>query len=396
MSELSDETDTAPVAAPEVAMTETFKERQPQQRRRSLLVLSFVICVLLPSLFGAVYFSFIASDRYVASAGFAVRSMDSGGSFDVVGVFTGLASSGSTTSDSYIVLEYLESRDLLDRLQQDFDFRGIYSNEQIDTLSRLDPALDIENVVGYWRDRIRTSFDPSSGIITFEVEAFSAADAERVAQLVLGYTQSLINHLSEKARKDSVRFAESEVERAEARLREALQELRKFREQNRSIDPAASAKVQIELIGELEKQLLEIEARISALSKTVDRSAPSMKVLRRQAEALKRQIREKRGGVSGSSSSDSALSSLLAAYEGLEVEKEFAQQAYASSLASLENARVQADRQQRYLAIYSRPALPEYPLYPRRLLSTFMLFIVVAAVWGILALITYSVRDHLS
>lgn len=399
MGKLSDNIDIAGLSSLGDAIAKqrkAFKEMQPQQRRRRWLALSFLICVLLPSLFGAIYFTLIASDRYVSGAGFAVRSMDSGGSIDMLGAFTGLASTGSTTSDSYIVLKYLESRDLLDQLQQDFDFRAAYSNKKIDILSRLDSTLDIEKVVEYWKDRIHTSFDSTSGIIAFEVEAFSATEAQRVAQFVLGYTQSLINRLSEKARQDSVRFATSEVKRAETRLRDALQELRQFREQNKSIDPAASAKVQIELIGELEKQLLEIEARMSALGKTVDRNAPSMKALRRQADALKRQIKEKKGGVGTGATSDNALSSLLAAYEGLEVEKEFSQQAYASSLASLENARVQADRQQRYLAVYSRPALPEYPLYPRRILDTFLLFIVLFGIWAILTLIVYSIRDHLA
>ena len=375
---------------------ERFQQMRPQQRRRRWLALSFLIFVVLPSLLGAIYFTLIASDRYVAGAGFAVRSMEAGGSIDMLGAFTGLASTGSTTSDSYIVLKYLDSRDLLDQLQQDFDFRTAYSHKQIDSLTRLDPTLDIEHVLEYWKDRIHTSFDSASGIITFEVEAFSAADAKRVADLVLGYTQSLVNRLSEKARRDSVRYAENEVQRSETRLRDALQKIRGFREQNNSINPAASAQVQIELIGELEKQLLEIEARMSALGKTVDRSAPSMKALRRQADALKRQIEEKKGGINPGATSDSALSSLLAAYESLEVEKNFAQQAYASALASLESARVQADRQQRYLAIYSRPSLPEYPLYPRRILDTFLLFIVLFGIWSILTLIVYSVRDHLS
>jgi capsular polysaccharide transport system permease protein len=76
--------------------------------------------------------------------------MDAGGGMDVLGAFTGLASTGSTTSDSYIVLKYLESRDLLDRLQKDFDLRGNYSAENIDYLSRMEPDLLIEEVIDYW------------------------------------------------------------------------------------------------------------------------------------------------------------------------------------------------------------------------------------------------------
>lgn len=64
-----------------------------------------------------------------------------------------------------------------------------------------------------------------------------------------------------------------------------------------------------------------------------------------------------------------ALTGQLATYETLEVERNFAQQAYTSALSSLEKARVEADRQERYLAVYSTPAVPQYPLYPRRILG---------------------------
>lgn len=372
---------------------------RPKTRRRRLLALSFALLVALPALLGTYYFALVASDRYVSGAGFSVRGMDAGGGMDVLGAFTGLASTGSTTSDSYIVLKYLESRDLLDRLQKDFDLRGIYGAENIDYLSRMEPDLLIEEVIDYWEGMITTSYDSTSGIITFEVEAFDPVSAERVAKLVLQYVQDLVNRLSVKARQDSVRFAESEVVRSETRLRDALQQLRLFREQEQSINPAASAQLQIELIGALETQLVDIRARMSALGESIDQDAPSMTALRRQAEALEVQIAEKMKGLSNSSLQTKAgatLSGQLAEYESLEVEKEFGQQAYASALSSLEQARMEADRQQRYLAVYSYPSLPEDSLYPRRVLSVVMLIIVLTSLWGIGTMIVYSVRDHLS
>jgi capsular polysaccharide transport system permease protein len=131
----------------------------------------------------------------------------------------------------------------------------------------------IEEVIDYWGGMITTSYDSTSGIITFEVEAFDPVSAERVTKLVLQYVQELVNRLSEKARQDSVRFAESEVVRSETRLRDALQELRVFREQEQSINPAASAQLQIELIGALETQLVDIRARMAALGESIDQDA---------------------------------------------------------------------------------------------------------------------------
>ncbi len=368
---------------------------RPQARRRRWLGASFLFFVLLPAILGSLYITMVASDRYVAEAGFAVRSMKAAGGMDLLGSFTGLAGSGSSTADSYIVMKYLKSRDLLEQLQRDFDFKAAYGKPEIDVLSRLDPALDIEKVLDYWERRISTSYDPTARIINIEVQAFTPEDAQRVTELVLGYVQELTNELSEKARRDAVAYAESEVKRAETRLLNARNKLRTFREDERAIDPSASAMAQLELLTGLERKLLEIQTRMAALSESLDNDAPSLKALRRQAVALEQQITDKSGGLSVTGA-DEDLSGLLSDYEELQLEKNFAEKAYSSALASMETARIEAGRQQRYLAIYKKPALPEYPLYPRRILYPALLVVVLSGLWGIGSLIVYAVRDHLS
>jgi capsular polysaccharide transport system permease protein len=368
---------------------------RPLKKRRRRLKLSFVLCVVLPSLLGALYIWFGASERYVSGAGFAVRSMKTGGGTDLLGSFTGLAGTGSTTSDAYIVLKYLESRDLIDRLRADVDFEAIYGGKEIDPLSRVRPNLDAEMLLDYWERRITTSFDPTSGIITFDVQAFDAENARQVAGLALNYCRELVNGLSERARADAVSYAEEEVQRAEKRRLDALRKLRDFRNRTEALDPAASASAQIGILAGLEAQWLEVTARADALSESVDADAPSLTALRRKAEALEKRIEEKGGGIH-MTGSDEELTGLLAEYEELQVENEFARKAYAMALASLETARIEAGRRQRYLAVFSEPALPEHPLYPRVVLHPILLVVLMSGLWGVGALMVYAVRDHLT
>lgn len=371
------------------------KKPRPQAKRRGWLKLSFLVCVVLPTVVGTLYISAIASDRYVSGAGFAVRSMKASGGMDVFGAFTGLAGGGSTASDSYIVLRYLSSRDLFERLEADFDFRGAYGAREVDLLSRLDADNEIEEILVYWERMVKASYDPTSGVVDFNVSAFAPDDALRVSQLMLGYVNELVNDLSERARADAVSYAEGEVARAEERLLGALRKIREFRARAEAIDPAASAAVQVELLAGLEKQLLELRVRMAALGESVEADAPSLAALRRRAEALEKQIAEKGGGLN-LADAEHNLPGLLAEYEELQVEKGFAEKAYASALASFETARVEAGRQQRYLAVYRSPALPEFPLYPRRVLYSFLVAVVSGVLWAIGTLITYAVRDHLS
>jgi len=368
----------------------------PQQRRRHWLRVSFVVFVALPVFLSALYYTIFAKDRYVSSAGFAVRGMDSGGGMDIVGSFTGMAGAGSTTSDSYMVLKYLHSRDLLEILMNAVDFEAIYNPTTVDLIARMGRGLTIEEKVEYWASRIDASFDLTSGIITFDVQAFTQDDAQRVGEVVLESAQALVNRLSERARQDSLRFAEDEVALAEQRLLASLQKIRTFRESEQSLNPAASAEIQVKLLGDLNKQLIEIRARMRALAESVDEDAPTMTALRRQAKALEEQIAENSQGVEMSNPEQTRdLTGLLASYENLEVEKQFAQEAYQSALASLEQARIEADRQQRYLAVYSVPSVPQEAIYPERILNIFLWLLITSTLWGIGVLIVYAVRDHL-
>lgn len=394
-----------PAAAPVTvaAGPDALPPPRPQKMRRRLLKLSFVLMVIGPVSAGTYYFGWIASDRYAAEAGFSVRAIEQSAGLDGLGALTGLAASGSTTSESYIVLEYLESRALVEALQTDLDLRTAFSDPSIDFLYRMEADVPAEEFVDYWRGMITTSFNTSSSIVNFEVEAFDPATARTIADRVLFHVRELVNALSAQAREDALRFASREVGLAEQRLRDALADIRDFRDAERSIDPAATAQLDIALLSSLEEKLLEIRARMAAIAGRVAADSPSMVSLRSQAEALEAQIAERteavadasgRGGTEGGQGG--GMSSLLATYETLEVEKRFAEQAYASALASLEQARIEAGRQQRYLAVFNAPETPDAAIYPERALNAILLTLGALGFWGVATLMVYSVRDHMT
>ncbi len=373
---------------------------RPQKRRRRALLLSFLLFVLTPIGLSTYYYLEVASDRYASSAGFAVRGIESSAGLDTIGALTGLASSGSTTSDSYIVLEYLESQDLIQALDRRVDLRTVFSQDEIDPLSRLRSEASQEEFLDYWTRMIKTSFDPTSGIINIEVQSFTPEHAREVAAATVELTQELANNLTASAREDALRFAEAELARQEERLREALASISNFREREQSVNPAATAELDIQLLSSLESRLVDLNARMAAISDSLDENAPSIVSLRRQAEALEGQIDRRRAAISGALTREgvdgAAVSNLLSAYEGLEVEKRFAEESYASALASLEQARRDADQQQRYLAVYSNPYTPQDAAYPRRPTNIFLIVVICVGLWGIGTLLVYSVRDHMS
>jgi capsular polysaccharide transport system permease protein len=375
----------------------TPKKVGAQKRRRRALVLSFLIGFVLPSLLGAVYFLSYATDRYASGASFVVRGIDSTPQVDILGSFTGMASSGSTTSDSYIIRRYLESPDLLRELDNKLALQEHYSQPQIDIVSRFWSGQPFEYFVDYWLRRINTTYDNTTGIVSFEVQGFDPETTHALAQAVLQAADTLVNNLSEAARSDSVRFAQVEVDRSEERLSTAQAEISKFRSSNRSVDPTIDAQFEARLVSALEEQLSDLEARMEVMGTNLSEDSLVMQQMRSQAAALAAQIDQRRSAVGNGNTNDLGTSTAeeLSKYESLLLVQTFAQQRYASALASLEQARMDADRQQRYLAVFSRPQLPEHPMYPRRIFDAFLFAAALLALWSILTLVIYAVRDHL-
>lgn len=361
------------------------------------LMISLLLVFVLPSLLGIGYYSLIASERYAAGASFVIRGLDTGGSNDLFGSFTGMISGGSSASDGHVVRKFLESPDLLQQLDIALDLRVHYSTPLVDGLSRFDNEQPFEEFTNYWQRRIQTTYESTTGIVSFEVQAFDAATAKRLADMILDRVDYLLNVLSEKARRDSVKFSIGEAERAEARLLAAQSAIRAFRSKSGSIDPKLNSQLDTQLIATLEAQLADLQSRIAAMGSEVSREAPMLRQLRLQASAIKDQIQLRRSAVGDkiNGPTDSSTADNLAEFESLQIEQAFAQQRYASALTSLETSRMDADRQQRYLGIFSRPITPEEAVYPQRFRNILLCIAGFFALWAIGTLLTLAVRDHM-
>ncbi|MFM9858450.1 hypothetical protein RUR49_08175 [Pseudoxanthobacter sp. M-2] len=367
----------------------------PRMADSAFGITSFVIAVVVPTLLTALFYMFLATSQYSTVSQFAVRGpAGAAGPADMLGLFATTAS--SETADTYIILSYIHSRDLIEELDKRINLREIYDRPEADFYYRFDPTKPIEDFVDYMRTMISTEFDTFSGVVTLTVRAFRPEDAQLVAENVLAASERLVNELSRRARDDSLRESRAEVAKSEQRLRLARAMIATFRGSESEIDPAAAAAAQQGVITQLEGQATGIESQLNALRQTMSASAPpvvqlesQLAAVRKQADVERQKVALERGGTTGT-----ALTQRLTRYEELLTEREFAERAYVSSLASLEGARLEADRKQRYLAVFVSPRSAEEALYPQGLRWTAVVFGVCLIVWGIFSIIIAGVRDH--
>jgi len=364
------------------------------RRRFPLGIVTFVLMVVLPVALAGIYYFFIAADQYVAEFRFGLRSAEP------VRADPGLLQVGAAATqiglDSYVVVQYIASRAIIDDIGGRVDLRRMFSTGKADWLARLHLPTPVEDLVIYWRGQVDAFFDPTNGTILVKVSAFTPQDALTLARAILGSSEHLVNELSARARRDALRDSENDVRQAERRLAAALAKLRDFRDKEGVIDPRKTADASAALDGRVRDELVRANTELSTLKQYMQDDAPTLKVLEARIRALEEQQRALQSEVTDTADTRSqALSRIMGSYEQLESERSFAESAYRHSLEALDRARMNADRQHIYMADFVQPELPERALYPRQLRSIAIVFVIAFATWAIGGLTVRSVRDHL-
>jgi len=386
-----------PVPAEDRGAVAVFQAQDFAARRRRFPVrlLSFVVVVLVPVALATVYYFVIAADQYVAEFRFALRTVEPVRA-EIGGILQGSVAPSPIGVDSYAVVQYLGSRDVIDDLGKTLDLREMFSRPDADWLARLELPVSIEELVRYWKSQVDAFYDITNGTIVVRARAFRPDDALQLAQAILASAEQLVNDLSARARRDTLRNSEKEVRRTERRLKTALTRLREFRDREGIIDPRKTADATQALAGRIRDEIVRADTELSTVKHYMRADAPSVRMLEARIQSLQTQLRSVESEVTDTEKSRSeVLSRVMGSYERLESERTFAEKAYQHALEALDRARMNADRQQVYIAGFVQPSLPEEPLYPRRFRDVGIALFLCCAVWLIGAFAIQTVREHL-
>jgi capsular polysaccharide transport system permease protein len=373
------------VAAPLVA----------RQERLSLRAASFVALVLMPVAIAATYYFAVAADQYVAVFRFTLDTAEMARP-DPLSLFAGNAGGSPAALESQVLVQYINSRAIVDRIDRSLDLRRMFSPSDADWWARLPPSAPIEEIVRYWHGQVDPFFDPADRTVTVRVRAFTPMDALRLSDTIVTASESLVNELSRRARQDAVQQSEKELAHTEARLKTVLADIRAFRDREGIIDPGKTAEATVALATELREQLLRANTHLATLRSYMRDGAPPMRALEARIRALEAQRRSLAHEMTGEGTArQDTLTRVLGGYEQLESERKFAETAYQHALRDLDQARANADRQRVFVASFVPPSLPEEALYPRRWRSLGTIALLAFALWGIGGLALQSIRDHL-
>lgn len=352
----------------------------------------FICTVLIPGLIACIYFGLIASDVYVSEAKFIVSSPEKQTVSGLGAILRGAGFSSSETEEVYAVRDYAQSRDALQALNKNGEFYKSYSANSIDIFDRFGfmGGDSFEDLFKYYKTKVKIENDSSSSVTTLTTRAYSPEDAQKYNERLLELSERLVNRLNERGRQDLIRFAQTEVDDAKLRAREASVALAVFRNAKGVVDPERQAPIQLQLISKLQDDLIASRAQLAQIQSDAPDN-PQLGSLKVRVASLERQIADEESKVAGGGAS---LAGTAAQYQRLALESQFADRQLASAMASFEQARNDARRKQVYLERIVQPSRPDTAIEPRRLRGVFATIILGLVAWGILTMLLAGVREH--
>lgn len=364
--------------------------------------LSLIGFVVIPALVYAFYMIFLASDQYLAEARFAVRKaqgpssgieklLSSNGAGGALG---GTIGGGVGEQEAQIVANYLRSPAVIEDIGNTVDVRGIFRRSEADFWARLKDKASREELLEYWNKMVSAYVDGPSVVVSVTARAFRPDDAKKLVEAALAASEQLANRLSERARRDAMRSAEAEVQRTEAAVRKALHDLRSYRDSEGLISPVMEATSTSKLLLDAMSERLKLQNEYFVSGASLSPNAPSVQTLKLRIEGLDKEIDKLKGQLTNRAADAKSISTSLVKFEELELQRVFSERMYVLAQDAMERARLKAEQQSIYIAVFLPPYLPQDALFPERYSMSAVVSFGLFLLWAVGALLFAAVEDH--
>ncbi|WP_377511698.1 capsule biosynthesis protein [Octadecabacter sp. R77987] len=372
-------------------------QRDIARRRRKSLVMLFSrlgMFVLLPTFAAAWYFYVVATPMFATKAEFVIQQAEPQGAGGLGGLFQGTGM--ATQQDSTTVQSYLTSRAAMVRLDQDHGFIEHFSDPDIDAIQRLPEGATNEDAYGLYQSHVKIGYDPTEGILKMEVIAASPEASQEFSNALIKYAEEQVDQLTQRLREDQMSGALASYEASEARRAEALAELSRIQGETTTLDPLAAAAALQQRITTLE---IELDAKSIELASMLDNRRPNearVNALRAEVDRLNEQIEILRSQLTEASGDTASLSSVTARLREAEENYNFQTVLVQQALAQMESARIEANRQVRYLSLGVEPIAPDEATYPKAFENTVLAFLIFSGIYLMISLTTSILREQVS
>ena len=367
-----------------------------RRRRLALLAARLFAFVLLPTILAGFYFYLIATPMYSVRSEFVIQQAgpSGGGGGSLGGLFSGTAF--ATSQDSIAVQGYLQSREAMGRLDADLGFRSHFQGEGIDQLQRLDADASLEAAYKVYKKFLKISFDTTEGVIRMDVIAADPQVAADWSKQLIAYAEEQVDHLTQRLRADQMEDAQAGYDSAQAALTASQKKLIELQEKFKVISSETEVGMIVGQIGGLETQLMQERLALAQMESNPEPNQARMEPLKRRITTLETEIATLRGRMTETTTGETSLAEVQGELLVAQADLQTRQMLLAQALQSMETARVEANRQVRYLSLSVTPIPPDEPTYPRAFENTLVTMLIMLGIYLMVSMTAAILREQVS
>jgi capsular polysaccharide transport system permease protein len=366
-----------------------------RRRRLALLAARLFVFVMLPTFVAGYYFYLVATPIYSVRSEFVIQQAgpaSSGGQLG--GLFSGTAF--ATSTDSIAVQGYLQSREAMERLDKDVGFSAHFQGDEIDSLQRLDKDATQEAAYKIYKKYLKISFDTTEGLIRMDVMAADPKLAAEWSNQLIRYAEEQVDHLTSRLRSDQMRDAQARYDSAQKSLNEAHQKLLELQEKFKVISSETEVTLIVSQIAALESQLTQERLGLAQMEANAEPNQARMDPIKRRIATLESQVADLRARMTETSTGETSLAEVQGELVVAQANVTTRQLMLAQSLQSVETARIEANRQVRYLSMSVSPIAPDEPTYPRAFENTMVTMLIMLGIYLMISMTAAILREQVS
>ncbi|KGP64020.1 hypothetical protein EP47_03610 [Legionella norrlandica] len=336
----------------------------------------FTIVVVIPWLITAFYLVFISVPEYVSTAKIVVEK---GQEQNPINITAGLFGVGGN-NETYLTQEFITSREMINRLQNYYDFKKHYQSPKIDLISRLKSHPSEKDYQNYFQKMVNTTVDLKTNELVITVRAFSAEIAKILAEQIIEQSKKFVNRVYNTVAEKQYAFSKVQLKLAKDRLFKVSKDVLEWQNENGMFDPAETAKVVGAVTAELKSKLVEKQTELITYSAFMQPESSKVVALKEEIRALKKQIEEQNSDLLSRKEGTNNLNRVLINYQWLQLQLKFAQAEYEAAQQVFDAATINLSKQQNSIIEIEAPNLPDDYEYPKKiydLVNFLILFLVI-------------------
>lgn len=366
-----------------------------RRRRAALLAVRLMFLVGLPTLLCAWYFFLVATPLFATKSEFVIQQAANPVSApSVPSLFSG--SPMATQQDSIAVQGYLQSREAMVRLDADHGFVAHFSAAGLDPILRLPDGATQEDAYALYQKMVQIAYDPTEGIVKMEVKAADPAKSAEFARALIGYAEGQVDRLTQRLREDAMQGARDSYAEAEANMQEAQRRVVELQEKFKVLSSEVEVQLITAQITQLETMLTTEKLSLEQMRSNPNPSAARMEPVERRIAALDQEIAGLRAKLTESTDGGESIAQVQGELLIAQADVQTRQMILAQSLQSMETARIEANRQVRYLSLAVSPTPPDEATYPRAFTSTAVAALIFLGVYLMASMTVAILREQVT